>query len=385
MQKIFITTGGTGGHIIPARCLAKELSEKYKVRILTDKNYKKYHSEDDNFNYSTISSAKATKKPLKLIFFLIKITLGVLKSLFLILIHRPKYVFSFGGYATFPTIIAAILTKRKIILHEQNAHLGKVHRIFAKFATKIALTFKKTDALPSNFSEKTVITGNPVRKEIIELNKKQYQFPQEIQPKKRNKMGYDNILLASEFEDAQEADNQKQFFNILILGGSGGAKIFSEILPKAIFNLGENLKNDLNIFQQCRENLLEQTFEQYENFNINIEIDSFFEDMENKIDKAHLIIARSGSSSIFEFAAAKKPMILIPFAKAADNHQLKNAKIFEKSGCAILVEEKNFTINKFSKTLTNLLQNKEKLATMSENCNKIATLDAAQKLANLID
>ncbi len=155
-------------------------------------------------------------------------------------------------------------------------------------------------------------------------------------------------------------------------------------MPKAFFNLPEDVKNYLYIFQQCRSDLIQSTYEQYEKFNMNIEIDDFFEDMREKISSANLIIARSGSSSLAEFAAAKKPMILVPFAKSADNHQLKNAKIFEENGLALVIEEKDFTINNIAKTLTNLLQNKEILLKMSKNCEKIANLDATKNLANLI-
>jgi UDP-N-acetylglucosamine--N-acetylmuramyl-(pentapeptide) pyrophosphoryl-undecaprenol N-acetylglucosamine transferase len=108
--------------------------------------------------------------------------------------------------------------------------------------------------------------------------------------------------------------------------------------------------------------------------------------MAREIKKAHLIIARSGSSSLVEFCVAKKPMILIPFAKSADNHQFKNAKVFEKAGAAILLEEKDFTINMISKIINNLLvDNKDLLLKMSDNCAKIANLNATQNLVNLIE
>lgn len=386
MYKIFITTGGTGGHIIPARCLAQELCKKHKTYILADKNYKNYVENEDNFKFYKIYSSQFQKKPLTFLKFSAKVIIGFIYSFFLILIHRPKFIFAFGGYATFPVLIAAILTKRKIILHEQNAHLGKVHRIFAKYAYKIALTFEKTDGILQNLESKTIITGNPVRKEILELNKKSYNLPQEKILKEADKQGYENIILAKEFDemkDFEERENEK--FNILVLGGSGGAKIFSEILPQAFFNLSEKIKNNLNIFQQCRADFFEKTVLQYEKFNINIEIKSFFYDIKDKIDKSHLIIARSGSSSLAEFAVAKKPMILIPFANSADNHQLKNALIFQEKNSAIMIEEKDFTIQNIVKILTDLLQNQEKLIKMSKNCEKIAILDATKKLANIIN
>lgn len=383
MQKIFVTTGGTGGHIIPARCLAENLALKYKVFFLGDKKYKNYIKKDDNFKSFIVNSSKIERSFFKLILATIKIFHGALKSLLLIIFYRPKYIFSFGGYASFPVLLGAVITRRKIILHEQNSHLGKVNSLFLKYAKKLALTFTETDNIDQIYKDKIIISGNPTRKEIISLNKNEYSLPQKVKKKESKNMGYD-LILASEIKSSE---NNKKYekFNILVIGGSGGAKIFSEVLPKSFFNLSEIIKNEIEIVQQCRKDLLEKTFKQYEKFNLTVEINSFFENMAQKIEKAHLIIARSGSSSINEFLVAKKPMILIPYPYAADNHQLKNAKILEKEGCAIIIEEKDFNIYNLSKILQDSLQNHKKLIEMSNNCKKLAILDATTKLANLID
>jgi UDP-N-acetylglucosamine--N-acetylmuramyl-(pentapeptide) pyrophosphoryl-undecaprenol N-acetylglucosamine transferase len=386
--KIFITSGGTGGHIIPARCLAAHLSQK-KVEVIFfgDEKYRNYIKENDQFKSVIISSSQLRKLPIELIKASLKITLGIFQSLYFFLKISPKYLVAFGGYSTFPLLVAALLTKTEIILHEQNSHLGKVNRIFAKYAKKIALSFVETSGIEKEFLHKTVFVGNPVRDEILALNKIPYQFPDlkknEAEPEKsQNKMGYD-VLLASDFYENIE-ENQQEVFKILVMGGSGGAKIFSEILPKAFFNLSENLKEHIQITQQCRRELMESTFQQYKSFNINIAIDSFFENMPELIQAAHLVIARSGSSSIFEFCAAKKPMILIPFAAAADNHQEKNARYLEKYGAAIVLTENEFTINKISEILRNLIDSQTSLKKMSENSASLATLNAAENLAKLV-
>ena len=351
-NKIFITSGGSGGHIIPARCLAAELTkENFQVLFLGDKKYRNYIKAEDGFKSLIIASSQLEKKPLKLIIAAVKIGFGTLQSLFNLLIHRPKFVVAFGGYSTFPLLIAAVITKTKIILHEQNSHLGKVNRIFAKYADKIALSFVETTGINEKDQSKTVFVGNPVREEILELNKIPYSLPEEktIEKKPDNKMGYD-VLLASELNTYLQnpKENGENLFNILVIGGSGGAKIFSEILPKAFFNLSDGFKGGVNIIQQCREELMKSTYEQYRSFNLNGEIQAFFSDMPEKISQAHLVIARAGSSSLFEFCAAKKPMILVPFEKAADNHKEKNARFFEKNCAAIFITEKEFTINKIS-------------------------------------
>ncbi len=388
-KRIFITSGGTGGHIIPARCLADFLAkENYDVIFFGDIKYKNYIKKDDGFKSKIISSSQLRKKPISLVVAAVKISYGILQMLYFFLTKKPKYLVTFGGYSTFPALIAALLTRTKIIIHEQNSHLGKVNRLFAKFANKIALSFLETSGVPTKMRSKTIFTGNPVRQEILELNKISYKLPiieekKSIELPQENRMGYD-VLLASDFHKKIEESPIQNLFNILIIGGSGGAKIFSEILPKAFFNLSENVKEHIRITQQCRAELARDTFLQYQNFNINVTVDSFFENMPELIAESHLVIARSGSSSIFEFCAAKKPMILIPFAASADNHQEKNAKYLENQGAAIVISESEFTINKINSILKNLLDNSQILEKMSQNAAECAVLDATQNLARLV-
>lgn len=381
-KQIFIVSGGTGGHIIPARCLAQYFAQNnHKVLFLGDEKYRSYIKESDQFASKIISSSQIKKSPVFLAKAACQILIGIFQSIYLFWKLKPKYIFAFGGYSTFPALIAAIITRTEIILHEQNSHLGKVNRIFAKFAKKIGLSFKETSGISSENLSKSFFVGNPVRDEILGLHEAKYEIPMFKDPelRKDNKMGYD-LLLASDFYEEQEP---KKTFNILVIGGSGGAKIFSEILPQAFFNLSENLKEEIQVTQQCRKELLQQTFNTYRSFNVNIVIDAFFENMPELIKAAHLVIARSGSSSIFEFCAAKKPMILVPFALAADNHQEKNARYLEKNGAAIVVEEKEFTINKINDLLNSLISDKPTLKKMSENAGSLAILDATKNLASL--
>lgn len=385
-KKIFIVSGGTGGHIIPARCLAEYLSVKNcEVIFFGDEKIKNYVKSHDGFSSRVISCSQIKKSPLFLAKAAIKIAFGILQSLYFFLRFKPKYIVTFGGYATFPMLVVAIITKTKIILHEQNSHLGKVNRIFAKYADKIALSFVETSGIATSDLSKTVFTGNLVRQEILDLSKVAYTLP--AQDKKEsgfseNKMGYD-VLLASDFYPKKE-EKEQNFFKILVIGGSGGARIFSEILPKAFFNMSEDFKEKIQITQQCRKELMKETFDQYKSFNINIAIDAFFDNMPELIRDSHLVIARSGSSSIFEFCAAKKPMILIPFAAAADNHQEKNARYLEKNGAAIVINEAEFTINKINEVLKNLIDSQTTLKKMSENAANLAVLDATKNLASLI-
>ena len=392
-NKIFITSGGTGGHIIPARCLANHLSledlqKGAQIIFLGDKKYRNYIQADDNFKSKIINSSQLERTPLRLIKAIFKIGIGVIQSLYYFIIHRPKLVVAFGGYSTFPILVMAVITKTKIIIHEQNSHLGKVNRIFAKYADKIALSFAETTGISENDQKKCVFTGNPVRNEIINLNQSTYKLPEKKKIEEpTNKMGYD-VVLASDFQQNRAEENNKDpkshLFNILVIGGSGGAEIFSRILPQAFFNLSDSLKSEINIMQQCRKELIEETFNQYRKFNLNGEIKDFFSDMPEKIQKAHLIIARAGSSSIFEFCSAKKPMILIPFARSADNHQKKNADFLKKNNAAMVIEEKDFDITKIGKILNSIIASPKTLKKMSEAAASLAIIDATKNLAKLV-
>lgn len=381
-NNIFVVSGGTGGHIIPARCVANELAKKYRVIFLGDKKIKGYISQEDKFSSKIIYSSQIQKKPILLIKAAILISLGILQSIFYSLIYRPKYIFTFGGYSTFGSLLVAIIFRQKIILHEQNAHLGKVNRIFAKYAYKIATSFPKTEGLNPQFQNKVTYSGNPIRDDIKELSKLEYKLPiiEKFSLKKENKLGY-NVILKSDFV---EQEVKRELFKIFIVGGSGGAKIFSDILPKVFFNLKEDIKSNILITQQCRPELVESTFKQYKSYNINIVVDSFFHEIKDVIKESHLVIARSGSSSIFELCAAKKPMILIPFAKSANNHQQKNAKFIEEQGAAIVINEDELNINDLSELINNLIQNSNNLKKMSQNAAKINIKDSAKYIAKLI-
>jgi UDP-N-acetylglucosamine--N-acetylmuramyl-(pentapeptide) pyrophosphoryl-undecaprenol N-acetylglucosamine transferase len=382
-KKIFIVSGGTGGHIIPARCLANLLHQQnHQILFFGDDKIHNYVKSNDTFPTFFINSSQFKKSFFSLIKSLVKISFGVAKSLYFIIKYRPDYVYAFGGYATFPMLIASVMTNRKIILHEQNAHLGKVNRIFAKFAKKIALSFQETSGIKAEYKNKIFFTGNPIRDEIVKLHDKEYCLPSFEEDKiTDNKLGYD-ILLNSDFYPIVE---HEKMFKILVIGGSGGAKIFSEILPKSFFNFSENVKENIQVIQQCRSELVESTFEEYKSFNINVIVDSFFENMAQLIDSAHLVIARAGSSSIFEFCMAKKPMIIIPFAKSADNHQQKNADFLAQKGAAIVIEEKDFTIQKINEIFNRLFTEKEILFKMSKNAGNIAITDATLNLSKLIN
>ena len=361
-KSIFIATGGTGGHINPARTIAGEMIKNNPIQevvVIGDKKYQFYQNKTDKFINKIVFSSQLNKdlinKPFSLIRAVISIFFGVLQSVCLIIKYRPKLVIGFGGYATFPILVASLLTRTKIILHEQNAHLGKVNRYFANYAERIALSFLDTSGIAPKNLTKTLLTGNFIRSEFENIGK----------------------------QNSPEANNHK-YFTILVIGGSGGAKIFSEILPEVFVNNLTSSEKCFKIIQQCRKEDSEVLIKKYSSYNMQFEVKSFFHDIDKKIIEADIVITRAGSSTLFELAIARKPMIIVPFAKSADNHQEKNAKIFEKNGLAIVVNEKNLKVEYFGDILRKLIENKELLKKMSHSASDFAINDSNLKMIKLI-
>ncbi len=306
-KKILITTGGTGGHIFPALALEKMLKEKGFDTLMTgDARFAKFHNFDKTHVF--IPSAPFASKSLKNIASAaLTLTKGFFKSLWIIYKSKPDIVVGFGGYPTFPVLIAAILFRRKIILHEANTIIGKVNKLFLWNAKYLTTGFKDIFGVEPKYMNKVIYTGNPVRSEIAQVTLK--------------------------------SDNDK--LSILIIGGSQGAKVFSKMIPDMIVNLPAQIKEKLFIYQQAREEDVDLIKSRYAHEKIPCEIKSFFDDMNDKFKEANLVIARSGASTISELIKVGIPAIFIPYPTAADNHQYLNAKAIVDMGAAWLVKEDN--------------------------------------------
>jgi UDP-N-acetylglucosamine--N-acetylmuramyl-(pentapeptide) pyrophosphoryl-undecaprenol N-acetylglucosamine transferase len=366
-KKIAILTGGTGGHIFPAQAIAEKLVlQGYAVTILANKNYQKFHSSK-KYDFKIIA-ATYPKKDFSLIKFPFVLFYGFIQSLLWFLINKPQKTISFGSYATFPSLVAATLLRKEIILHEQNSILGKVNKIFAKFAKKIALSYQKTEGLKIKYQNKVILVGNPVRKEIESLRNNKFILPHYLQK---------NSDLDKKFFNKNVDE-----FNILILGGSGGAAIFGVDIVEAMNSLNKDLVK-FSVTHQCHQKNLTEVKKLYQKHKIKANVSVFFTNISSKIKKSHLIISRAGSSAISEFICATKPFILVPFAQSSNSHQLKNARSLENKGCAIVIEEKNFNSKKITKIIDELIKNPQKLIEMMESLKKLnftKSKDVAKKI-----
>ena len=353
-QTIVITTGGTGGHIFPALALGKHLKDcGFNVILTTDKRGSAWLSNQNN-NLETICFASSSLAKSGIIFkikALISLVLGVFQALLKLTKLKPSLIIGFGSYASFPTMLAGLFLRTPIMLHEQNAVLGKANRFFAKKAKVLAVSFAKTTLIPKNV--KTIYTGMPVRKEIEAIKDCPLNF------------------------------NDKRF-RILVIGGSQGASVFSKIIPNALLSLPDDLKNKIEITQQCRKEEVETVQKLYEKNHITFTVAPFFADIPELLKNTHLVIARAGSSTIAELSVAKRPAILVPLPSAADDHQTFNAQNFCQNGGGILIPQEEFTIKNLHKNFEELIKNTPILINMADNIANKANLESLKTLENIV-
>ncbi len=354
---IFLTAGGTGGHVYPAESLAEELEKRgYRLALITDKrgkdNYKGHLGKITN--HAVLSGALVGKSKLFKIKSLFKTGLGVLQAGWIMLKEKPVCVVGFGGYASFPACMAAILFGVDLVIHEQNSVMSRTNRFLSKYAELIAQSFKKVKYTPSN--AKTTITGMPVRANIVELAQNKFKSPQ-----------------------------NNDTIQIMVLGGSQGAKIFGETVPQAICGLDKKTQKRIKIFQQCRKGDEDEVKQAYKESKCDVVIQSFFENMSELYSQTHLIISRAGASSISEISVAGIPSVLVPLPTAADDHQTSNAQELADANAGILIKQKDFTAETLQKCIENLLSHPEQLQQMSDNAKKTSIKDAAKRLADSIE
>ncbi len=347
---IILTAGGSGGHVYPAQALAEELSkDNQELCLITDKrgksNYKGMLSEIPN--YSVLCGALVGKSKLFKLKSLIKTGLGVIKACYLMIKLKPKCVVGFGGYAAFPACCAAILLRIPLVIHEQNSIMSRTNRMIAKYATVVALTFKDTKFAPKN---KSVVVGLPLREEILKEKNSNYEKTDKI--------------------------------NILVLGGSQGAKIFAKAVPMAIALLPKENQAKLNIISQIRKDDIKEATELYNKTKSSFFLSPFFENMPEIYKKANLIISRAGASSIFEIATIGRASILVPLPTSADDHQTSNAILLKDS--AKIFKEKDFCPEAIKETLQAFIEDEAKLEFLGGAAYKEAIVDSAKRFKQLI-
>ncbi|MCX8500096.1 MAG: undecaprenyldiphospho-muramoylpentapeptide beta-N-acetylglucosaminyltransferase, partial [Alphaproteobacteria bacterium] len=327
----------------------------FAVTIITD-NRSLVYTKDISFVkfYSIKSSSFSRRSFVKMILALVKISYGFIQSLFLIRRFRPQIVVGFGGYPSFPLVAAALVSRVPFILHEQNAVLGKVNRLFAKKAELIAANFPFVNE--AGLKRPVIVTGNPVREPFRLLARRPYTSADLNAP-----------------------------FRIVVTGGSQGASIFSQILPLAIIGLPESYRSRIRILQQCRKEDIEQVKLQYAAAGVHAETMVFIDNLAGRLDIAHLCICRSGASTVSELAVSGVPSILVPYPNSTDDHQLANARFISDADAGWLILQPEFTVERVSALLVELMDNPDKLSLAAGRARNLGVPNAADHLADLVE
>ena len=333
-SKILISTGGSGGHVIPAITMHDHLKENYEILISSDVRGLKYL--DDKFYKTLIIDTPKLNNFILLPLSILKVIFLTLKSLILLKKEEIQILISTGGYMSLPLCIAARILNIKIYLLEPNMVIGRANKFFLKFCKKIICYAENIIGIPKEYKYKLKITNPLIRKKYY--NKK-----------------------------LKENDNEK--FTLIIIGGSQGAQIFDKILHQSIINVSK-IKS-LKVIHQTNQKNIDVLKNLYLENNIDSSVFSFDQNLNLLIDQADLCITRAGASSLAEISFSRKPFIAIPLPSSKDNHQLENANYYKNKGCCWVVDQINFDKIKFEDLLLNILNNKNEILLKKNNLEKL--------------
>ena len=332
-ENVLITTGGSGGHVIPAMILYDHLSNYTHVTISTDRRGSRF-LDKDNYNYSLVDTPRL-KNILFLPINLILILYLTLKSCFLLKNKKIGKLISTGGYMSLPLILAAKMLNLKIYLLEPNMVLGRANKFFLKSCRKIFCYTEQVKNFPENLKRKMVIIKPLVRENIYKLN---------------------------------QSSNKRDKINILIVGGSQGASIFDKNLKNSIVNISK--KFPLNIIQQTNYKNITQLKDFYYKHNVENIIFSFDKNFDNIIKKTDLCLTRAGASTLAELSVLNIPFIAVPLPTSIDNHQFENANFYKNYDCCWIIEQKFFE-EKIEEVLNEILIDKSDYLKKKENLKKL--------------
>ena len=334
MKKNFlISTGGSGGHVIPAIILYQHLSEEVNIVISTDKRGLKYIDRDIT-NIDIIDTPRLNNIFLLPINFFVILFL-IFKSFLILKTKKIEKIFSTGGYMSLPLIFAAKLLNLDIYLIEPNQVLGRANKFFLNSCKKIFCYSDKIKNFPENFKSKIIKIYPLVKKDIYKVKK--------------------------EFK-------KKEKINILIVGGSQGANIFDKNLKNSIVNISK--KNSIKVIHQTSQNNISYLRDFYSNNNIENKIFSFEKNFLRIISEADLCITRAGASTLAELSILNIPFIAVPLPASRDNHQFENANFYEKNDCCWLIEQ-NYFEEKIEQTLISIFEKKNDYIKKKENLKKL--------------
>jgi UDP-N-acetylglucosamine--N-acetylmuramyl-(pentapeptide) pyrophosphoryl-undecaprenol N-acetylglucosamine transferase len=352
---VLVTAGGTGGHLFPAEALASVLLQRgIAVHLATDARAARFGGAFAEDSIHVVSSATLrARNPLALTRTAAGLGAGFLQAWRLIGRIKPAAVVGFGGYPTVPPLMAATWRGVPTVIHDANAVIGRANRLLAPRVTAIATTFPDVFRDQPLLSLKATLTGNPLRSAVVAAAATPY--PATGDP-----------------------------IRILIFGGSQGARVMADIVPAAIRRLDATLRSRLSVVQQARDEDVQRVREAYAGAAVAAEVAAFFTDLPMRMAASRLVVARSGASTVAELAAVGRPSILVPLPHAIDQDQMANAGVLETAGGALRIVQDDFTPERLAAELTKLAAAPRRLAAMAVAAKSLGRLDAADRLADLV-
>ncbi len=351
-----LAAGGTGGHMFPAEALARVLQTRgWRIVLASDARGDQYATQFPcEARLSLDAATFGPRDPIGMVRAGVRISRGVMGAMTAFRSLNPNVVVGFGGYPAFPALVAARLAGLASVIHEQNAVLGRVNRVMAPGASRVACAFPTLRRASPDVQGRVRVVGNPVRPDIVALYPHPYAPPE-------------------------------QEIEILVTGGSQGARRLSQAVPDAMAFLPEDLRLRLKIVQQTRPETADYARQTYAKFGVAAELAPFFRNMAERLSSAHLVIGRAGASTVSELAMAGRPAILAPLKTAMDDHQTENARLLTDCGAAIAIADDHLSGESLAKALSEMVATPQGLARRAALAHGAAIVDSAERLADLVE
>ncbi len=357
---VALAAGGTGGHLFPAQALAEVLTARGHTCVLfSDERAEKYVRDMPGVELVVSPAATITpRKPWKVPGQIWRIWRGITTARRVIRERGVACAVGFGGYPSLPPLLAAHLEKKPIMTHDAGVAIGRANRLLARFATRMFISFPRVTGLAPLYVEKTVHVGNPVRAEV-------------------------QALAGAPYHPPERADEP---FRLLITGGSQGAHFFAEVMPAMLKELPRALLKRLMLVMQCREEDLAATEKALADLPLaGLTLRPFFDDLPQRMARAHLVICRAGASTIAELMVIGRPAILVPYPYLADDEQGQNAEAFARAGAGWVLRQERATPEQLAALVTELAHKPEALAAAHEAALAQGKPDAAERMADIVE
>ncbi|MGV6838928.1 MAG: undecaprenyldiphospho-muramoylpentapeptide beta-N-acetylglucosaminyltransferase [Planktomarina sp.] len=352
---LVLAAGGTGGHMFPAQALAEAMLDRgWRVKLSTDERGARYTGGfPDAVEIDVVASATfAHKGVVSKLRTPLRILRGIMSAMFGMIKDRPSVVVGFGGYPAIPAVAAARLLNKPRMIHEQNGVLGRVNQLFAKHVDVVACGTWPT-TLPEGVEG--IPVGNPVRAAILAKHGADYIAPGDYP------------------------------MDVLVMGGSQGARILSDVVPAALALIPAAMRDNLRVSHQARGEDMDRVQAAYENAGIRATVQAFFDDVPDRMSRAQLVISRSGASSVADISIIGRPAIFVPLAAAIRDEQTANAQELAQAGAAVVVQEDEFTPGQLAISVTDILTDPKRAQKMAAAALTCGRPNATERLVQMAE